>query len=380
MDRQTGSTRLSPIDDRRIFQMKEQSRRQFIQSCLYLVLSGLSLPFFSFCTGCKKNEKSTYLSEIVDREAAKIDPHFEPAYLKLHRSGELKKKGEELWNIMKSCTLCPRQCGVNRIAGDKGFCQASSQLEVSAYNPHFGEEKSLVGKGGSGTIFFTNCGLRCVFCINWEISQGGMGKPCGIEDLAEMMIKLQKIGCHNINLVTPTHYSPHIVLAVDRAAGKGLRLPLVYNTCGWERMEILKKLDGIVDIYLPDFKYSDGTMAAKYSSSAETYPEITKTALLEINRQVGVAKPAKDGLMYRGLIIRHLVMPNQVSGTKKVIEWIAENLPKDTYLNIMSQYMPTYKAFEYPEISRKITRQEYSDAVRWAKEAGLTNLDIQGYP
>ena len=198
--------------------------------------------------------------------------------------------------------------------------------------------------------------------------------------MAQMMLKLQEIGCHNINLVTPTHYSPHIVLAVDMAARKGLRLPLVYNTCGWERLEILKKLDSIIDIYLPDFKYFDGKMAAKYSSDAEAYPEITKEALLEMHRQVGVAKPASDGLMYRGLMIRHLVMPNRVGGTKEVIEWIAENLPKDTYLNIMSQYTPTYKAFEYSEISRRITREEYSEAIRWAKEAGLTNLDIQGLP
>jgi len=282
--------------------------------------------------------------------------------------------------MMKSCNLCPRECGINRLNGDEGFCQASSQLEISAYHPHFGEERPLVGKGGSGTIFLTNCGLRCVFCINWEISQEGRGEPRGIEDMAEMMLNLQKMGCHNINFVTPTHYSPHIVLAVDRAAAKGLRLPLVYNTCGWERLEILKKLHGIIDIYLPDFKYWDGKMAAKYSSGSETYPEITKAAILEMHRQVGVAKPASDGLIYRGLMIRHLVMPNGVSGTRKVIEWIAKNLPKDTYLNIMSQYRPMYKAFEYPEISRRITRQEYHEALRWAKEAGLTNLDIQGYP
>lgn len=195
-----------------------------------------------------------------------------------------------------------------------------------------------------------------------------------------MMLSLQKKGCHNINVVTPTHYSPHIVLALDIAAAKGLRLPLVYNTCGWERLEILKKLDGIVDIYLPDFKYSDSKMAANYSSEAETYPELTKAALLEMHHQVGVARPAKDGLMYRGLMIRHLVMPNRVSGTKGVVEWIAKNLPKDTYFNLMSQYRPMYKAFDYPEISRRITREEYHEAVTWAKETGLTNLDIQGYP
>jgi len=359
-----------PFDDRRKSQMKEQSRRKFVKSCFYLAISGFGSAFTFLFTGCKLKAKSKSLL---------IDTNFEPAYMRLHRSGELKKRGDELWSIMESCKLCPRMCGVNKLAGNKGFCQASSQLEISAYHPHFGEERPLVGKGGSGTIFLTNCSLRCVFCINWEISQGGQGYPRSIEDMAEMMLYLQKMGCPNINFVTPTHYSPHILLAVDMAAGKGLRLPLVYNTCGFERLEILKKLDGIVDIYLPDFKYSDGKMAAKYSSEAVNYPEVTKEALLEMHRQVGVAKPAGDGLMYRGLMIRHLVMPNRVSGTKGVIEWIAENLPKETYLNIMSQYRPMHKAFDYPEISRRITREEYNEAVKWAKDAGLTNLDIQGY-
>ena len=236
-----------------------------------------------------------------------------------------------------------------------------------------------MGSGGSGTIFLTNCGLRCVFCINWEISQEGEGRTRRLEQMAEMMLALQDRGCHNINVVTPTHYSPHIVLALDIAAGKGLRLPVVYNTCGCERQEILGLLDGIVDIYLPDIKYWDGAMAAKYSSGAESYPEITRSAVLEMHRQVGVAKPARDGLMYRGLMIRHLVMPNRVGGTKEIVRWIAENLPKDTYVNIMSQYTPTYKAFDYPEISRRLTREEYREAVGWAREAGLTNLDIQGW-
>jgi putative pyruvate formate lyase activating enzyme len=235
-----------------------------------------------------------------------------------------------------------------------------------------------VGQGGSGTVFFSNCNLRCVFCINWEISQGGEGEARDVEALAEMMLRLRDLGCHNINIVTPTHYSPHIVLALDLAAARGLKLPLVYNTCGWERLEVLQILDGIVDIYLPDFKYSEGVMAAKYSSGADTYPEVTQAALLEMHRQVGVARPAADGLMYRGLMIRHLVMPNGVSGSKGVIDWIAENLPKDTYLNIMSQYTPTYKATDYPEISRRITRAEYAEVIEHAEEVGLTNLDIQG--
>lgn len=304
---------------------------------------------------------------------------FEPGYVKLHRTGELKERARELWNIMERCALCPRACGADRRTGKKGFCKASAELVVSSHHPHFGEEKPLVGTGGSGTIFFSNCSLRCVFCINWETSIGGVGRTVRVEELAEMMLELQRIGCHNINCVTPTHYSAHILLALDIAAGKGLRLPLVYNTCGWESLEILKKLDGVVDIYLPDFKYSDGAMAAKYSSGAESYPRVTKEALLEMHRQVGVARPAEDGLIYRGLMIRHLVMPNNVGGTRDVIGWIAENLPKDTYLNIMSQYRPMHRAREYPEISRRITRKEYEDAVKYARKAGLTNLDVQGH-
>jgi putative pyruvate formate lyase activating enzyme len=251
---------------------------------------------------------------------------------------------------------------------------------IASYHPHFGEEDPLVGKGGSGTVFFSNCGLRCVFCINWDISWGGRGSVRSTEELADMMLSLQKQGCHNINVVTPTHYSAHIVLALDNAASRGLRLPVVYNTCGWERPEIVKMLDGIVDIYLPDYKYADGEMAAKYSSLAEEYPEVTQAALLEMHRQVGVARPAEDGLICRGLMIRHLVMPNRIGGTKEVLEWIARNLPKDTYVNIMSQYRPMYKAFDYPEIARRLKRGEYAEAVKWAKDAGLTNLDVQGWP
>ncbi len=304
---------------------------------------------------------------------------FEPAYLRLHKSGELKRRGEELWAMMRKCRMCPRTCLKNRLEGNPGTCEASSKLKISAYHPHYGEEAPLVGRGGSGTIFFSHCSLRCVFCINWEISIGGIGYYKSIEALAGMMLHLQKIGCHNINTVTPTHYSPHILLALDMAAGKGLRLPVVYNTCGYERIEILKLLDGVVDIYLPDFKYFDGKMASRYSSEAGDYPEITKAALLEMHRQVGVARPDKNGIMRRGLMIRHLVMPNNVSGTGDIIRWIAGHLPKDTYVNLMSQYRPMHRADEYPDISRRLYRSEYVDAINTARKAGLTNLDIQGY-
>lgn len=323
---------------------------------------------------------SAFLVSLSGRERRPaLDPAFEPAYLKLHRAGALKGRGDELWGLMQSCRLCPRECGAKRLAGERGFCRASSRLEIAAHHPHFGEERGLVGRGGSGTVFFTHCSLRCVFCINWEISQGGQGWNRSVEDLAGMMLDLQSRGCHNINVVTPTHYSAHIVLALDVAAARGLRLPVVYNTCGWERLEVLEKLDGVVDIYLPDFKYADGDMGGRYSSGASTYPEITERALLEMHRQVGVARPAAGGLLHRGLVIRHLVMPNGVSGTRQVIDWIARNLPKDTYLNLMSQYRPMYRAFDYPEIARPLRREEYEQAVRWAREAGLTNLDVQGW-
>ncbi len=302
---------------------------------------------------------------------------FEPNYRKLQRSGELKKRGKQLWNIMSECRLCPRECMADRIEGEEGFCGADSGLIISSAHPHFGEEGPLVGSGGSGTIFFSNCSLRCVFCINWEISHRGDGTPSSTGQLASMMLRLQELGCHNINVVTPTHYLPHIILALDQAAEKGLRLPLVYNTCGWERTEILKMLDGVVDIYLPDFKYFSGKMAARYSAGAEKYPEVTKAALLEMNRQVGVARPDQDGLVRRGLMIRHLVMPNNVGGSGKIMEWIGSNLPNDTYVNIMSQYRPMYKAEDYPEISRRIYRSEYNEVIKKAREAGLTNLDIQ---
>ena len=311
---------------------------------------------------------------------ANVDLNFEPAYLKLYRTGELKNRADKLWAMMDSCRLCPRECGVNRFQGLSGFCQAPGTiLVVSSAHQHFGEERPLVGQGGSGTIFLTHCNLRCVFCQNWEISQLGRGVETRIETLAGVMLRLQDIGCHNINVVTPTHYSASILKALDIAAAKGLWLPIVYNTSGYERLEILKLLDGVVDIYLPDFKYWESDMSAKYSSGADDYPDVTRAAILEMNRQVGVAKPAADGIMQRGLMIRHLVMPNNTGGSEKIMAWIAENLPKDTYVNIMAQYSPLYKAYDYPELSRRITGDEYKRVVTGARAAGLTNLDVQGY-
>ena len=305
---------------------------------------------------------------------------FEAAYQTLHRTGELHQRAETLRAMMEHCELCPRKCGVNRLAGARGFCRSpGATLMIASAHPHFGEERPLVGRRGSGTVFFTHCGMRCVFCQNWDISHLGRGVEQSEEDLATMMLDLQQQGCHNINLVTPTHYSASIIKALDIAAGRGLRVPIVYNTCGWERLEVLKLLDGVVDIYLPDFKYWDPDISNKYSAGANDYPGVTQQAILEMNRQVGVAEPATDGIIERGLMIRHLVMPNNKGGSEKIMAWIAAQLPKNTYVNIMAQYTPLYKAFDFPEISRRITREEYQSVVEKAQKLGLTNLDVQGY-
>jgi putative pyruvate formate lyase activating enzyme len=288
----------------------------------------------------------------------------------------LKKRGESLWEILKECKLCPRECRVNRLDGKTGFCNATSTLRVASFNPHFGEERPLVGSGGSGTIFLSHCNLGCVFCQNWDISHQGSGAEVDISDLAGMMLQLQEQGCQNINMVTPTHFLPHIVLALDRAAGLGLRIPLVYNTCGWEKSDILLLLDGIVDIYLADFKYMDAGKSALYSSDASSYPEITRSALIEMNRQVGVASPAGNGLIFRGLMIRHLVMPGDASGSIEAMQWISGNLPLDTYVNIMIQYRPAYRAHLFPDIDSYVSRKAYLEVVQEARRCGMVNLDV----
>ena len=301
---------------------------------------------------------------------------YRPGYIALHRSGELRRRGEALWEIMKDCKLCPRECRVNRLDGETGFCNATSNLKVASYNAHFGEERPLVGAGGSGTIFLSHCNLRCVFCQNWDISHKGSGIDCSIDDLANMMLELQSRTVSNINVVTPTHFAPHVVLALDQAAGQGLRLPLVYNTCGWEQSDILALLEGIVDIYLADFKYMDAGKSALYSSDAGSYPEISRSALIEMNRQVGVAMPAENGMVYSGLMIRHLVMPGDASSSLEAMRWISGYLPLDTYVNIMIQYRPAYRAHLFPEINKYVNRETYQEAVREARKCGLVNLDV----
>ncbi len=319
--------------------------------------------------------QSTILSDRTSSPSPNNSEQFVPAYQALHESGELAQRAQLLWAMMESCNLCPRSCGVHRLAGAVGFCQApGSHLVVASVQPHFGEERPLVGQGGSGTIFFSHCNLRCVFCQNYQISILGRGNRVSIEQLATSMLQLQNFGSHNINVVTPTHYTPHIVAAIDIAASRGLRIPIVWNTSGWERVEVLALLDGIVDIYLPDMKFASSEESSQFARSPG-YPEQTKLAVQEMHRQVGIASPDANGLINRGLMIRHLVMPNEVSGSIQILNWIAEHLPLDTYVNIMEQYTPHYEAFNFPQIARRVNMDEYLSVVQHAQRIGLTNLD-----
>jgi len=275
--------------------------------------------------------------------------------------------------------VCPRRCGVNRLAGESGECQISTQVVVSSYGPHFGEEAPLVGGHGSGTIFFTYCNLHCSFCQNYTISQLGEGSPVDKEKLAKMMLSLQTKGCHNINLVSPTHVVPHILDALELAATKGLYLPLVYNSGGYDTIETLELLDGVVDIYMPDMKYSDEKIAEQLSGIKD-YPKINKAAVREMHRQVGDLQLDEQGIAQRGLLVRHLVLPNRLAGTEEVVRFLAEEVSTNTYLNIMAQYHPCYKALDMPQLARPLLSQEFYEAIDLAHQQGLYRLDRQQFP
>lgn len=300
---------------------------------------------------------------------------FEPGYLRLLESGRLREIADELLKYYENCTLCPRDCKVNRTKGERGVCGGGNKAKVCSAHPHFGEERPLVGNHGSGTIFLGHCNLLCLYCQNWDISHGGEGDEVSDKQLAALMLRMQNIGCHNINFVTPTHYLPNIIQALVYAAEKGLNVPIVYNTGGYDHLHILKLLDGIVDIYLPDCKYSDGKVAAKYSRGAGDYPEVIKAGLREMHRQVGVLKTDAQGIALRGLMIRHLVLPNDLAGTEEFVKFVKEELHPGTYVNIMAQYHPAYQAHKHDELSRRIYTEEFRAAVNLAKKHDLENLD-----
>jgi putative pyruvate formate lyase activating enzyme len=303
---------------------------------------------------------------------------FEAAYLELYRSGELKTRTAEAYRRLASCNICARECGVNRRESAKGTaCRTGERAAVSSYAPHFGEEAPLVGRGGSGTIFFAWCNLMCQFCQNYEISQLGYGQEVEPEDLAKMMLYLQEVGCHNINFVSPSHVVPQILAGLLVAAEAGLRLPLVYNTGGYDSLETLKLLDGVVDIYMPDVKYADEAVAQRYSR-VKNYPAVNQAAVKEMHRQVGDLVTDEQGVAQRGLLVRHLVLPQRLAGTKEIVRFLAEEISPHTYLNVMDQYHACFKASDLPPLHRRITQQEYDEAVQMALNAGLSRLDKRG--
>lgn len=299
-----------------------------------------------------------------------------PIFVKMDRvrAGEVSAKAAEM---LRRCVLCPRECGVDRHGEERGFCGAGAEVEISSANAHFGEEPPISGSRGSGTIFLTHCNLKCVFCQNYPISHMGNGKAVTNRDIVEHMLNLQKRGCHNINFVTPTHYMPQIAEAVVAAAEKGLRIPIVYNCGGYESLEALRLLDGLIDIYMPDIKYVDPEMSTKYSGVAD-YFECASLAVKEMHRQVGDLQMDSEGIATRGLLIRHLVMPGGALDSARVFRFIADEISPDTFVSVMAQYFPAFKAVDMSEIAERLRPEEYRQAVDAAEEAGLARGWIQG--
>lgn len=298
---------------------------------------------------------------------------FAPSYLKLLENGELEKRAATLNEMLRNCVLCPHQCQVNRLEGEVGYCKTKAKAIISGAEAHFGEEDELVGSFGSGTIFFSRCNLTCVFCQNYEISHCGMGRETRPEELAQMMLRLQKKKCHNINLVSPSHVIPQIVEAIYIAAQNGLKIPIVYNTNGYDLTDSLLLLEGIIDIYMPDIKIADDGVAQKYLG-VKKYYSIATAAVKEMYRQVGSLKTNDDHIAYKGLMIRHLVMPENLASTDKIMEFIANEISKDSYINIMAQYYPAHRSLEFSKLSRRITHTEFLDAIASARAVGLTNI------
>jgi putative pyruvate formate lyase activating enzyme len=288
-------------------------------------------------------------------------------------SEDLRERANALRALLNPCCLCPRDCRVDRISGGLGFCRTAASPVVSSFGPHFGEEAPLVGRHGSGTIFLTNCNLRCLFCQNYEISQLGQGRPVTVERLADMMLDLQRQGCHNINWVTPTHQAAALVEALAAASVRGLRVPIVYNCGGYESVDTLRLLDGIIDIYMPDAKYGDNAIGERLSATPD-YWDRCRHALAEMHRQVGDLRLDYAGVATRGLLVRHLVLPAEMARTSAVMQYLA-SLSRDTYVNVMAQYHPHFHAHDVPELARGLTRDEYEQAMQAALEAGLHRLD-----
>lgn len=294
-----------------------------------------------------------------------------PSYLSLFESGELEKREKLAWEMMKKCSLCPHNCKADRTTDSKtGFCRTGKYAVIDSFGPHHGEETVLSGTNGSGTIFISHCNMSCIFCQNWEISTKGIGVEAGSDEIASAMLSLQSAGCHNINLVSPTHIVPHFLSALLIAIDKGLKLPLVYNTGGYDSVTALKLLDGIIDIYMPDMKYGNSETALRYSN-VEKYVEVNQAAVKEMHRQTGDLETDEKGVAVKGLLVRHLVMPGMEDETEKILQFISEKISKNTYINLLSQYRPCFEAMGHPAINRSLTAGEFLTAKRTASEFGL---------
>ena len=301
-------------------------------------------------------------------------PEHVPNYVSLSKNGTLTERASQAWDLLALCHVCAWKCPVNRLDGEIGVCQTGEQARISSYGPHLGEENPLRGWRGSGTIFFTGCNLSCQYCQNYDISQTDHGYLVSPGELAVIMLELQARGCHNLNFVSPSHVVPQILQALVLAAEKGLSIPLVYNTGGYDSLEMLEILDGVIDIYMPDMKYSDSMLGKKYSRTPN-YAEKNRIAVKEMHKQVGDLKLDPNGIALSGLLIRHLVLPDNLAGSEETLSYIANEISKDTYINIMDQYYPSYRAHRYAELNRRITRSEYNHARDFARKLGLERLD-----
>lgn len=297
---------------------------------------------------------------------------MEPSYLSLYESGELRHRIEAFDDLLLNCRLCCHECDADRAAGERGFCAAPAEAVVSSYGPHHGEEGPLSGSRGSGTVFFAFCNSRCCFCQNYDISQLADGSTCTVEELAQTFMKLQEQGCHNLNLVTPAHFLPHSIAALSAAIALGFKLPIVYNSNGYDSLEVLRLLDGIVDIYLPDMKFGDDETAAKLTGMVD-YPACNSAAVAEMYRQTGLLRTDPEGVAEQGVIVRHLVLPENLANSRAVFQSIAR-IDRNIPVNIMAQYYPAYKARNYEGLGRMITRREYEAAVAEAQQAGLETI------
>lgn len=289
-------------------------------------------------------------------------------------SNILAEKSARLADRLSACDICPRLCRVDRRQGPLGVCRTGIRARVASYGPHFGEESPLVGCNGSGTVFFSFCSLLCVFCQNYGISHLGEGEEVSARQLAAIFLSLERMGCHNLNLVTPTHVTPQVLEGLAVAAARGFSLPVVYNCGGYERIETLRELDGVVDIYMPDVKFVDPEAAARYCAAAD-YPDVVRAAVREMNRQVGPLRVDRRGIAVRGLIVRHLVMPGDASGTRRVVDFLADEIGEDVFLNLMDQYRPCGRAGDFPGIDRRTTAEEWREAREYAVSRGLRRLD-----